>query len=76
VQQEQRQQRPLLAAVEHNCPVFVEDLERTEDAEVHVSLLRAGTANLDQSWPLGKRRAARPRMQPRLQCLNPGRIQP
>ena len=37
VYEEQRQQRPLLAATEDDRAVLVEDLQRSEDAEVHSS---------------------------------------
>jgi hypothetical protein len=37
VQQQQRQQRPLLAPTKRERAALVEDLERTEDAEVHAS---------------------------------------
>ena len=37
MQQQHRQQRSLLAATEGDPAALVEDLERTEDAELHAS---------------------------------------
>ena len=41
VQQEQRQERPLLAAAERDRVALLEDLERAENAEVHARGMRA-----------------------------------
>ena len=58
VEQEQRQQSPLLAAPERNRPALIEDLERAKYSEVHASGSGPGKATVEQPIALGKPRLA------------------
>ena len=53
VQQEQRQQRTLLAPAERDWAALVEDLERAEYAEVHASENATSRANVEQLRGVG-----------------------
>jgi len=59
VQQQQGEQRSLPAPAERNRPALVEDLERTEDVEVHEGWVPGGANNATPGAEASARRARR-----------------